>query len=770
MSDYSVTLSTTEPNNYVGLIKLRQGDVASQSIQATITANGQLFNFDHLAVFFNAVLPNGNVVRDKVTEVDYINSKLNYIVADSFLQEVTQVTAWFSFENDEKIIDSTKNFQYSVIGGWKECIPQGNYIYELSEIQRQIEEIIGNKDFTTLLSELDFLKTNIAYLDNNIKTIGADLNNSINDKLSQISSVPETFANLAALKSKYPTGKTGLFVTADNGHKYIWANNAWTDAGVYQSVGIAENSLDLTKIIFNASELIGWDENAISISPTGFQANGTPITITFNAGCTWTLSGNMASYVNDVTVEKTIPDGYGLYLDVTKFVNGNGLTADSYIIAKYLDIPQKWSNILLALNVKGRLLSPVQALQNKLSRNYYGLKDLTVPVSNILFYASDNQYPIKIEDHDGTGATITFNTNTVIYSNNFGRFVYFPENMTFDLKDGQSLILNWLDAPDSNIESQVTAGDFTIGQATTLTSDYKHHLLLSYLSHKLVSHNVSLQIAIDNYYHKRMVNSNYNNVITVGQGHEHVTIQDAVNAAADSKDNPVTILIMPGIYNESIHVGGQRHLSLIGVNKKTCIVRNDTGYYNDAPLEIEGDAMIKNLTFISTHDATPNVPVDSLRSYAVHADFPGAGTTEFIDCDMISMQNAAFGCGLRQDQTVKLIRCNLFSHTPIESSMLANGSLFCHSAIDANTSNQHLIVDGCHVESDLSWAIYIADVNQTFGDKTGTDMDVAFYRNLFYSHEKGKTDIIHKESGTGFSGTIKLNPMSYGNNLPELNG
>ncbi|MCT0035378.1 DUF2479 domain-containing protein [Lactococcus lactis subsp. lactis] len=158
MSDYSVTLSTTEPNNYVGLIKLRQGDVASQSIQATITANGQLFNFDHLAVFFNAVLPNGYVVRDKVTNVDYANSKLNYVVADSFLQEVAQVTAWFSFENDEKIIDSTKNFQYSVIGGWKECIPQGNYIYELSEIQREIEEIIGNKDFTSIFSKISSIE------------------------------------------------------------------------------------------------------------------------------------------------------------------------------------------------------------------------------------------------------------------------------------------------------------------------------------------------------------------------------------------------------------------------------------------------------------------------------------------------------------------------------------------------------------------------------------------------------------------------------------
>lgn len=65
----------------------------------------------------------------------------------------------------------------------------------------------------------------------------------LNNKLAQISSVPETFTNLAAIKAKYPGGKNGLMVAADNGHKYIWANNVWTDAGVYQSVGIADGSV-----------------------------------------------------------------------------------------------------------------------------------------------------------------------------------------------------------------------------------------------------------------------------------------------------------------------------------------------------------------------------------------------------------------------------------------------------------------------------------------------------------------------------------------------
>lgn len=71
----------------------------------------------------------------------------------------------------------------------------------------------------------------------------ASLINGMNAKISQISSVPETFANLSALQSTYPNGKTGLFVTADNGHKFIWANGSWTDAGVYQAKGIADGSV-----------------------------------------------------------------------------------------------------------------------------------------------------------------------------------------------------------------------------------------------------------------------------------------------------------------------------------------------------------------------------------------------------------------------------------------------------------------------------------------------------------------------------------------------
>lgn len=78
------------------------------------------------------------------------------------------------------------------------------------------------------------------------------IDNRIDNKLAQISSVPETFTDLAALKNAYPNGRTGIFVTADTGHKYIWSHNSWNDAGVYQSVGIANHAITNTQIGFNA--------------------------------------------------------------------------------------------------------------------------------------------------------------------------------------------------------------------------------------------------------------------------------------------------------------------------------------------------------------------------------------------------------------------------------------------------------------------------------------------------------------------------------------
>ena len=62
----------------------------------------------------------------------------------------------------------------------------------------------------------------------------------LENKLSQMNLQPEPFENVDSLKAKYPNGKTGIMVTADTGHMWIWVNNEWKDCGAYQSAGYPE--------------------------------------------------------------------------------------------------------------------------------------------------------------------------------------------------------------------------------------------------------------------------------------------------------------------------------------------------------------------------------------------------------------------------------------------------------------------------------------------------------------------------------------------------
>lgn len=56
--------------------------------------------------------------------------------------------------------------------------------------------------------------------------------------LSKAAFEPEGFENETALKAKYPAGASGLMVTVDTGHKWLWVDGAWKDCGIYQAAGM----------------------------------------------------------------------------------------------------------------------------------------------------------------------------------------------------------------------------------------------------------------------------------------------------------------------------------------------------------------------------------------------------------------------------------------------------------------------------------------------------------------------------------------------------
>lgn len=69
------------------------------------------------------------------------------------------------------------------------------------------------------------------------------INDNINRQLSLMETAPIPIASLSKLKATYPNGKLGIFVAVDNGHKYVWLNNQWTDAGMYQATAIDSQSI-----------------------------------------------------------------------------------------------------------------------------------------------------------------------------------------------------------------------------------------------------------------------------------------------------------------------------------------------------------------------------------------------------------------------------------------------------------------------------------------------------------------------------------------------
>jgi len=254
-------------------------------------------------------------------------------------------------------------------------------------------------------------------------------------------------------------------------------------------------------------------------------------------------------------------------------------------------------------------------------------------------------------------------------------------------------------------------------------------------------------------------------VITVkkdGTG-DYSIIQEAINFAKQIPDKKIIIKIHPGEYKEHLILNGER-ISLLGTNRDTCIIRDDSGDYVKAPLTASGNANISNLTFLSTHN---DKIAYAIPSYAVHLDSPGAGTMTFKNCKMVSMQNSAVGIGTQQDQTL------IFDHCEIrKNSSYAGGAFYCHNSSFSNVTNQHIIVKNCHITTNIGSALKIDDAN-TFNNGNNSPMDIAFYNNTLSSDQLDEdTDVVcfrDAPLNDGISGQIKLVKDSHGNNIKELN-
>ena len=92
-----------------------------------------------------------------------------------------------------------------------------------------------------------------------------NLSSAINQRLSQFKTAPVAVENADVLKSKYPNGADGIYITADTGHKWIYLDGQWKDCGEYQAIGISNEITDPMKDQL-AKQQIQLDQNSNNIS------------------------------------------------------------------------------------------------------------------------------------------------------------------------------------------------------------------------------------------------------------------------------------------------------------------------------------------------------------------------------------------------------------------------------------------------------------------------------------------------------------------------
>lgn len=264
------------------------------------------------------------------------------------------------------------------------------------------------------------------------------------------------------------------------------------------------------------------------------------------------------------------------------------------------------------------------------------------------------------------------------------------------------------------------------------------------------------------------------NVIRVsknGNG-DYTTINDAIRNAGDI-DNPTTIFLYPGVYNEVVYLRGKHNISIVGTDRDRCIILNDTGKYCNSPLVIGGEFELRNLTIKMTLDSVGSyVPTydsnnvfTTYPGYALHIDCESKDRTKpatgrISNCTCYSEAFPAVGMGVNQNQTIIFENCEFIRKCTTEIYKQDNwkGAFIGHSSNVNGAINQNLVIRNCVFESNYG---YSGNLKADLGDSN--NFTLTAINNTFYSETNGVDSFEYEK---GFS---VLHPMSHGNTAQNLN-
>lgn len=263
--------------------------------------------------------------------------------------------------------------------------------------------------------------------------------------------------------------------------------------------------------------------------------------------------------------------------------------------------------------------------------------------------------------------------------------------------------------------------------------------------------------------------------IVDGKGNgDFLSISEAVDK---TQDNDI-IIIMPGVYEDSIHAfGKKRHI--IGVDRDNCILTNGTGNYYTPPLEMAWGS-VRNMTIIADNYAPtvedPGETEGVKGSYGIHVESANSEPYEFIveNCKIISKYSAGMGIGLRYNQFIHIKNCDLYSATTraystYESKWVLMGGLYFHNdAVAEDKDGGRIRIENCTLHGNTC-AITMQSVRNKNNLATAE-----FVNNTIYTDSYGLENSIYRYNDTTPEGKlcgshVELGIISHGNNINELN-
>ena len=710
--------------------------------------------------------------RNEVNDIfkNILEQLNNYILSKDYVKEYIEISIQDKIDDD-----FVRQCVLDALGDISDYVKKE----EVETINSQLTNVIKTVK-TKLTNDVETINSQQAKLTNDIKTINSQM-----DTKASLSYVDTKIGNMGNTKtfkgscmfSALPAKANvdDYWYVSDKSTNYCWNGTSWVDIGYNLNIG--DGTLTSSKFAF--APVIGvksknlFNKNNVTSGYYVDYKSGKLVQATGYSASEFIMVESNTEYCKNTTHQLAFYDVNKTYI--------SGLNTD-----KVFTTPTNC--VYIRLSVKNDVLNTLQLEKGNIQTDYVDYDLNTIDMRTI------NDGGITKEKLSFIPCELTRSKN-LFNKEEITKGYYINYTTGKPAPNVDYCISNYIEVLPNTTYSKVTTYQFAFydetktfisginTDTTFITPNNCKYIRLSVKLKDLNNEQLEqgdTQTTYENYglYVPRTLlpqelfdKVNYNNFLIVSKDNPQL---DTINKALDklknidTKDNPCTILLMPGIYEESV-ILAYRYITIIGVDKDTCIITNKLNDYYKPPIDLTPNSHLKNLTIIADNDGIveiPDVGAAGHQSYAVHFDSAGRyynskteGLSRIENCILISNNFQALGSGLCINQ--KLI-CENVEFIAYKN----NNAMRIHNYSLEGGYGSSAVFKDCTFISENAEPIHVQNVNNK-----NIDTEITFIRNVAYNNN-GQADCLRHEevlSDGSISGNIILGKGSFGNSIAELN-